>query len=382
MAFTVVLAFGCVQLARSAAGLRRVDLGYDPNVLTFRVPYDFNRFSTHRDSFRLARASLYQRLRDGVREVPGVTAVGIVTHLPLSGSTMMDGYEADLSKVPSFEQTANYQAVTPGYFQAMRIPILQGRDFTDAEDRNSAAVAIVDETLVATVFPGERDVIGRMLRLGWGLENTQIVGVVSHARTIDVSREVRPQVYVPIGSLFQQAGHVTVRSTANPWQVRDAVTAAIEQVGPGRAISSVAMLTDNVEAASSTLRAVTGLLTVLTVSAGLLCAVGLYLVVAFVIHQQRRANAIRTALGASPRRVVWDNVRTSGIVAGIALPIGLVLALLVAPFLDGLVYGVASRDVWSVTGAVLLAACAATLGTWFPARRAARANVLATLRES
>src|SRR6185503_1289080 len=91
MALTVVLAFGCVQLARSAIRLRHVDLGFDPNVLTLRVPFDFQRYTS-----RSARAALYQRIRDRVKQVPGVTDVGIVTHIPLSGSTMMDGYEADL----------------------------------------------------------------------------------------------------------------------------------------------------------------------------------------------------------------------------------------------------------------------------------------------
>jgi putative ABC transport system permease protein len=142
------------------------------------------------------------------------------------------------------------------------------------------------------------------------------------------------------------------------------------------------MLTDNVEAASSTLLAVTGLVTMLTMSAGLLCAVGLYLVVAYVIHQHRRANAIRTALGASPQRVIWDNARTSGVVAGIALPTGIVLSLVAAPFLEGLVYGVDTRDVFSMGGALVLAAVAAALGTYFPARRAAHADILGTLRES
>ena len=382
MAFTVVLAFGCVQLARSASALRRVDLGFDPHVLSFRVPYDFGRFSTHEDSFRLARATLYQRIRDRVSAVPGVTAVGIVTHVPLSGSTMMDGYERDLSKEPSFDQTANYQAVTPGYFGALRIPVIQGRDFTDAEDAGSLPVIIVDETLVARVFPGEQNVIGKTLRLGWGIPNSQIIGVVGHARTIEVARAVRPQIYVPVGNLFQQVGIVNVRSSGDPRQLRGAVERAIAEVGPGRAISGISMLTDNVEAASSALLAVTGLVTVLTMSAGLLCAVGLYLVVAYVIHQHRRANAIRTALGASPRRVVWDNVRTSGLVAGIALPIGIILSLIAAPFLDGLVYGVNSRDLLSIAGALVLAAAAAALGTYFPARRAARANILGTLRES
>lgn len=382
MAFTVVLAFGCVQLARSATGLRQVDLGYDPNVLTMRVPYDFSRFNTHPDSFGTARAVLYQRIRDRVRSVPGVTSVGIVTHLPLSGSTMMDGYEADLAKEPSFEQAANYQAVTPGYFEAMRIPFLQGRDFTDAEDAASRPVVVVDETLAERVFPGQADVIGKTLRLGWGLENAQVVGVVRHARTIEVSREVRPQIYAPIGNLFQQSGQVVVRSSGDPRLLAAAVTAAIDEVGPGRAVSNVAMLTDNVRAASSTLIAVTGLLTILTVSAGLLCAIGLYLVVAYVIHQRRRATAIRTALGATPRQVLLDNLRTSLVVASVAIPLGVAFSLIVAPFLDGLVFGVGLRSVTSLLAATVLSTAAALLGTYVPAARASRANILGTLREN
>ncbi len=376
MAFTVVLGFGCVQLARSAVALRRVDLGFDPNVLTLQVPYDFRRYRSD-----TARALLYQHIRDRVRQVPGVTAVGVTTHIPLSGSMMMDGYEADLSKEPSFNQSANYQGVTPGYFAALRIPFVDGRDITDVEDAAQQPVIVVDESLVRTVFPGEQHVLGRVLRLGWGLQNAQIVGVVRHARTVDVTREVRPQIYAPIGNLFQQAGIVTVRASVDPRSLSSAIISAINEVGPGRAVSKVAMLTDNVSAATSTLRAVTGLVTLLTLSAGLLSAVGLYLVMAYIIHQHRRATAIRSALGATPRRVMWEHCRTSGLVAGAALPAGALLSLAVAPFFGDLVYRVANRDPVSLSGAIVLAAVAGLLGTYLPVRRSANVNILNTLRE-
>jgi putative ABC transport system permease protein len=376
MAFTVVLGFGCVQLARSAVALRRVDLGFDPNVLTLQIPYDFRRYNSD-----TARARLYQHIRDRVRQVPGVTAVGVTTHIPLSGSMMIDGYETNLSKEPSFDQSANYQGVTPGYFAALRIPFVDGRDITDQEDASLQPVIVVDESLVRTVFPGEQHVLGRVLRLGWGLQNAQIVGVVRHARTIDVSREVRPQIYAPVGNLFQQAGIVIVRASVDPRLLSSAIISAINEVGPGRAVSKVAMLTDNVAAATSTLRAVTGLVTLLTLSAGLLSAVGLYLVMAYIIHQHRRATAIRSALGATPRRVMWEHCKTSGLVAGAALPVGALLSLGVAPFFSDLVYRVASRDPVSLTGAIVLAAAAGLLGTYLPVRRAANVNILNTLRE-
>jgi predicted permease len=377
VALTVVLAFGCVQLVRSAARLSRVELGFDPNVLTLRVPYDGMRFSSNRQ-----RAELYQRIRDRVAEVPGVSAAGVVTHLPLSGSTMMDGYEADLSKEPSFEQSANYQAVTPGYFGAARIPIVQGRDITDQEDAGEQPVVVVDETLVRAVFPGERDVIGRMLRLGWGLPNSRIVGVVGHARTIEVGRAVRPQIYVPIGKLFQQAGMVVVRASADPRQLAPAVERAIQEVGPGRAISNVTMLSDNVTAATSTVVAVTWLVTFLAASGALLSAVGLYLLVAFIVHQRRRATAIQTALGASRMQVMWSNFRSSGVVLSIALPAGIALSLIAGPFLADLLYEVTRHDPVSLAIALVVAISAGVLGTYVPVRRAANANVVQVLRES
>jgi predicted permease len=377
VALTVVLAFGCVQLVRSASRLSRVDLGFDPNVLTLRVPYDGGRFNSNR-----MRAELYQRIRNRVADVPGVSAVGIVTHLPLSGATMMDGYEADLSKEPSFDQPANYQAVTPGYFAAARIPILQGRDFTDQEDAGEQRVVIVDETLVRTVFPGERDVIGRMLRLGWGLDNSRIVGVVGHARTIEVARAVRPQIYVPVGNLFQQFGNVVVRASGDPRQLAPAVERAIQEIGPGRAISNVVMLNENVTAATSTVVAVTWLVTFLAASGALLSAVGLYLLVAFIVHQRRRAAAIQTALGASRRQVMWSNLRSSGIVMSIALPVGIVLSLIAGPFLADLLYEVTRHDPVSMAVALVVAVTAGVLGTYIPVRRAADANVVQILRES
>jgi len=224
IALTVVLAFGCLQLMRSAAHLRRVDLGFDANVLTLRLPYDFRKYPTNGQ-----RAQLYQRIRERVKQVPGVLSVGVSTHIPLSGSVMMDGYETDLTKEPSFEPYANYHAVTPGYFESLRIPFVQGRDFTDAEDAQSQPVIVVDDTLARAAFPGETDVIGRQLRLGWGLANARIVGVIGHVRAIEVGRVVRAQVYAPMGNLFLNHGNITVRGSGNVRALAPTIIAAINE---------------------------------------------------------------------------------------------------------------------------------------------------------
>jgi putative ABC transport system permease protein len=376
IALTVVLAFGCVQLVRSASRLSHVELGFDPHVLTFRVPYDGRRYGE-----LASRADLFQRIRDRVAQVPGVTSVGVVTILPLSGASMVDGYQVDMTKATGFGQSANYQAVTPGYFATMRIPILQGRDITDQENLSEKKVVVVDETLVRAVFPNEPFVIGRTLHLGWRIGQAEIVGVVGHARAIEVGRAVRPQVYVPMSVLIRDAGMVTVRAAGDPRPMAGAISDAIREVGPGRAISTLGMLTDNVARATSTLRAVTGLVTTLAVSAGLLSAIGLYLVIAFVVHERRRSTAIRSALGASRRQVMWHHFKTGGSLLLVALPAGLLLTMAVSPLFGSLVYGIGHRDVVSVVLALLLAIGASAMGLYIPVRRAAAANVVKVLRE-
>lgn len=376
IALTVVLAFGCAQLVRSAAALRRVDLGYDPNVLTLNVSYEFRRFRTNE-----ARAELYQRIRDRVRQVSGVASAGVVTNLPLSGLTMMAGYQTDLTKAPTFDSNVNYQGVTPGYFETMKIPIVQGRDFTDQEDATRQPVIIVDETLARQAFPGEASVLGKTLRLGWGgVPNSQIVGVVGHARTIEIGRAVRPQIYAPIGNMFSGQGLVVVRSAGASGPSAADVRRAIEEVGPGRAVTEVRMLTEFVNAATSTLVAVTGLITFLAISAGVLSAVGLYLVLSFIVFQRRRSTAIRTALGASRRQVIWQHARTSLAVMFGALAAGVALAMAVAPAVSDLIHGVSVRDGSSAGLAVAVAAAATVLGTLVPLVRSANANVVQVLR--
>jgi putative ABC transport system permease protein len=376
IALTVVMAFSCVQLARSAAALSRVDLGYDANVLTFAVPFEFRNFRTNAD-----RALLYQRLRDRIKQVPGVTDVGVVSNAPLSGLTMMAGYETDLSKVPNFDPSANYQGVTPGYFAAMKIPILQGRDFTDQEDATGQSVIIVDEMLARQAFPGKATVIGETLRLGWGgLGNARIVGVVGHARTIEVGRAVRPQVYAPRGNLFIPVPIVAVRGDGDIRARQTHIIEAIRDVGPGRAITPLGMLTDNVTAATSTLMAVTGLVTFLALFAGLLSAFGLYLVLSFIVFHRRRSTAIRTALGASRGQVIWHHSRTSAMVLLAALPVGVALSVAATPMFADLIFGVAARDVSSLAIAVGVAVLTSVVGTLRPVLRASDTNVVAILR--
>src|SRR5579864_626882 len=375
VALTVILAFGAIQLVRSATRLSEVDLGFDPTVLTFRAPIDNQTFRTP-----AARADLLERIRDRLRELPGVEAVGAVSHLPLSGSVLTDTWTTDLSKQTGWDlQTANYYATVPGYFASMRIPFRRGRDFSDIEDRTGQHVVIVDETLAQSACPGVADVTGRLVRLGWGLPDSRIVGVVGHVRGVEIAREVRPQIYAPIG-LFTQIPNFTMRVTGDPTRLIGPIQVALKELNTGRAGSSFALLTDNVAAATSTLRSVTGLVSILAASAGLLSAMGLYAVIAYLLHSRRRATAIRSALGASPGQLVRLHFRSSIAVLLVALPIGVGLAVVSAPLFASLVFGVGVRDPESLAEAAAIAVLASLAGTYVPVRRAATIDPVVALR--
>jgi predicted permease len=376
IALTVVLAFGAVQLVRSAVSLARVDLGFDPDVMTVRVPVSQNRFRGMEPII-----AIYQQVRDRLSAVAGVEAVGAISHLPFSGTALADSFSRDFSREPGWDHpVANYYCVQPGYFATMKIPFLQGRDITDVENTTQEKVIVIDDSLARAAFPGLENVIGQRLNVGYQIGPSTVVGVVGHARGIEIGRAVRPQLYAPMGTFLRLPMTFTIRARGDAMALRPQVRAAIEEIGPGGALSGFTMLTDNVATASSTLHAVTGFVTTLAICAGLLSTVGLYIVIAFVVHQRRRSTAIRCALGASPAQLIGHHLRTSGAVIAVALPVGVGLALLASPLFSALVYGVSPRDVMSLAIAGAMAVVAGLLGTYVPARRAGSADVVVALR--
>jgi putative ABC transport system permease protein len=376
IALTVVLAFGAVQLVRSAIRLSHVDLGFDPNVLTVRVPVNGRQFRNGVEVLQM-----YQRVRDRLAAVAGVTAAGAASHLPLSGTALVDSFTRDFSREPGWDHpVANYYAVMPGYFAAMRIPILQGRDITDLENTTQQHVVVIDETLARAAFPELKDVVGQRLNVGYQIGPATVVGVVGHARGVEVGRIVRPQLYAPMGVFFRSPLNFVIRSSGDPMALREQVRAAIQEAGPGGALSGFTLLTDNVTTATSTLRAVTSFVSTLAISGGVLSAVGLYIVIAFVMHQRRRSTAIRCALGAAPSQLVVHHLRTSAWVIAIGLPAGVGLAMAASPLLSALVYGVGERDVTSLALAGTVAIVAGLVGTYVPVRRAGRTDVVRALR--
>jgi predicted permease len=378
----VVLLFGAVQLFRSVRELASTDLGFEPrNAIAFEVYLGLQGGSFERENRR------YQQIRNRLEELRGVVSVGAISNPPLRGRGTINNFTPGGTRegAGGDDQAANFYAVLPGYFESVRNPILQGRDFTDSENAEGLPVAIIDETLARSAFPGQ-DPIGQRLGVGVPggsryprLPDPRIIGVVAHSRVIDPTEEVRPQIYLPFGLWRWAPLYFTVRTDSDPRSVMTASREVVRELGTGHPILQVQLLSDNLDSATSVLRAVTALVVTLALSAAFLSALGLYAVVSYVVIQQRRAIAIRSVLGASPGSLLRMQLKRAAIILFAAAPVGVILAVFGARLLESLVYDVAVRDVGSLAAATMLGALAGLLATYIPARRAANADPLVAL---
>jgi predicted permease len=382
VAMAVVLLFGAVQLFRSARELARTDLGFEPqNTIAFDVDLYGPNWSFEGEN----RA--YRQIRDRLREIPGVVSVGAISNPPLRGRGTINDVSPGGTRdgADGNEQAANFYAVLPGYFESVRNPILRGRDFTDSENAEGLPVAIIDETLARAAFPGQ-DPIGQRIGVGVPggsryprLPDPRIIGVVAHSRVIDPTKEVRPQVYLPFGLWRWAPLYFTARTDGNPRSVMAQAREVVREFGTGHPIKQVQILSDNLSSATSVLRTVTTLVVVLALSAVFLSALGLYAVVSYVVIQQRRAIAIRSALGASPGSLLQMQLKRVVVILTASAPAGVIVAVFGARLLESLVYSVSVRDVGSLAASVALGALAGLFATYIPASRAAKADPLVAL---
>jgi putative ABC transport system permease protein len=376
VALTVVILFGAAILSRSALRLAEVDLGFPTaNALTMAVPTDDDRFDS-----RSARWMFHQELRERLLELQGVVNVGAVTHLPLSGYAPTDAYGSlDADSLNWDNQLANYFGVLPGYLETLGVELRQGRWIEDRDIADAAHVAVVDETLVAGLFPGE-DPIGTVIKLGWGIQSAEIVGVIRHPRVMDPRTVVRPQVYVPQPIFGFAPLHYVIRTSGDPLTLANAVRSEVAAAGSGRAVFNTRTLDSYLAEMTSSLRLTLLLILLQALLTALLSCFGLFSVIGYLAYQTRRETAIRGALGATRKELLEHHLRWGGLILAGAVPVGVAVALGGAGLLESIVFDVSTRDTASVAVAAAVATLVGLFATYVPARGAARVDPMETLR--
>jgi len=388
VALSLTLLSGAGLLARSLVRLWGLDPGFSPDrALAVRITLVKNRYPDP-ESVRL----FYDRVTARLRQLPEVASAGMTSVVPLSGMNARTDFrvagrdESDPARMPG----AQNRWVDAGYFATLGIPLRRGRVFTEKDDAYAPGVAIVDEALAASLWPGE-DPLGARLRLEDSegrLRDAEIVGIVGRVKHFALEEEPLGTLYAPLAQIpgnllgnVLNASSLVVRTTVPPLAAAPAIRRAIREVDadvPTGSVQALGALRASVLAPRRFLAVCFG---VFAAAGALLAGIGLYGALAQLVAQERRAIGVRLALGASRSDIVGLIARqgvgltVAGVGAGLALTVPL------SRLLYGSLYGVSPLDPVSYGLAALLLLAIAALSCGLPALRAARVDPNLALRE-
>ena len=373
-ALAVALLFGAGLLIRSFWRLTHVDTGMrtqSVSTLSITIPtriYDAEKDGPYRDAI-LSR----------IRALPGVVAAGGSKTLPLQGGGEAYGVRVEgRPEVKPIKPEGGSIIVTTGYFSALGIPVVQGRDFTQADMDTEAPVLLVNRAFARQIWPGENPV-GKGLIFG-EKSRLEVIGVIGDVRQDGLEVAPRAAMYVPIARFPRSSFKIFVRHNGNPTALAAGIRSAIRGLEPDQPISRVVPMTEVLSETAAKPRLLTALVAAFGAIALLLAALGIYGVISYGVAQRQREIGIRMALGADRADVRRLVVREGMALAGAGMALGLLASLALAPILRSLLFQTRAGDpatllsVTALLGAVALLACA------IPAARAARLDPQTALR--
>jgi len=381
VALSVVLLAGAGLLFRSFMRLQAVKTGFDSKqVLTARISPSGTNFKDNSDY-----VSFYQRAIEKISVVPGVSDVGAINTLPLGkGPTL--GFRIDGRPIttPDKWPVANYRNVTPNYFRAMSIPIVQGRAFTDRDNASAPLAMIVNQALAEQNFPGESP-IGKRIGFRGPASNQapdwyEIVGVAANVRSLELREEPVAELYF---SSFQdpfESMSLVIRSTVEPESIAGSIREAVAQIDRTVPVSNVETMKRVVSTSVTQPRFNLFLVGFFSVVALLLSAAGIYGVTAYTVAQRTHELGIRLALGAQVGDVLQMIMREGMTVIAVGVALGLAAAFGLLRLMKSLLFGVSETDPLTYVGITLVLILVALIACYIPARRATKVDPLEALR--
>jgi putative ABC transport system permease protein len=376
VALAMVLVAAAGLLVRSLSNLSRVDTGFvSDHVITARLSPPA---ALYREPGR--RLAFYEQVLDRIHGSAVVTNVALTKQLPFDGELSLSAAAVefvtiDPNELPVFE----LRAITPEYFRTLRIPLLEGRSFTSADQSGAMPAAIVDRATAERFWPGE-SALGKRVGRPWLQEWRTVVGVVGAVRNNELKGESTLALYVPLAQEPSSAAVLVVRTGARLQTIAPLLRDVVREVDPGVPVSDVRPFGELVSDAVGRERVAALLIGAFAGLAMLLGAVGLYGVLSYAVTQRAHELSVRRALGATRRHLLAMVLRDGLALALVGVAIGVPAAGLAARALHSLLYGVDAADPLNlaVVTMVLLATC--TAAALVPALRSLRAQPADALR--
>lgn len=378
VALALTLLVGAGLMVRSVRALASEELGFDrARALSFRVEAPAGRWPD--DAGTLA---FFEQLADGLRRLPGVTAVGAGSDLPVSGQGAVATVNSEERVQAGLVEgvTTLQRRATSGFFEAMGTPVVSGRTFGRADGPESEPTTVISASLERELF-GDASALGR--RIGWGNAPDdgwmRVVGVVADVRYRDAALIDDPQIYEPHLQSAVRAMAMVVRTTGEPLALVEGARGLLHEIDPGVAMSDIATLGTLVDRTLAPHRFTMTLFGLFALVALLLTVAGIYGVLAFAVGRRRREIGVRMALGARAGDVTGMVVRQGMGLVGMGLVLGLLAALAASRLLGSLIYGVAPSDPVTYGAVAAILAAAGLAACLIPALASARTRPMSVL---
>jgi putative ABC transport system permease protein len=378
LALSMVLLAGTGLLLGSFVRLTRVDPGFSgTNVLTVDIMAPRARYAGGQPV-----VDVFVRYADAIRALPGVTAVGATSAIPLSAGADQSGIFFPASPTNTGDRQkdgmlGDVAPATDGYFKTMGIQVLDGREFGPSDRDSTARVALIDDIVAKRYFP-QGNAVGQIITIDG--DSGRVIGIVRHVRMYGLHDEGRGQIYVPHGISQYRYLTIAVRTTGDPLAAAPEVRRAIRSVDAQQPIVSVGTMSDVVRNSLAERRLVLTLVGGFAAAALLLAALGVYGVTANTVTQRTRELGIRMALGADRRKVIWSVLAEPARLVALGLALGLAGTFAASRVVQRLLYGVSPTDPATLAAVAVVLLLVALLASYFPARRATRVDPMIALR--
>ncbi len=381
LALCVILLISSGLLIRSFLRVRDVSPGFNPEkVLTVELTMSGQKYKD-KQAVLATYHDLFQRLEG----LPGVSAAGAVTSLPLSQMYAWGPITVEGRVAPPGEKfiNADMRMVSGHYFQAMGIPLLSGRLFDDHDVASAPRVALVDGYMAQQLWPNQ-DAVGKRFHLG-GISDTSspwitVVGLVGQVKQYTLDSDSRIALYLPQTQYVTRAMNLVVRGSNDPAALAPALKQQVHEVDSELPLYNVVSMQHRLDESLARRRFIMVLLAVFAAIALALATIGIYGVMAYLISQGTRDIGIRMALGATQNEILALTVGKGMVLALSGAAIGVVVALALTRLLRGLLFGVGSSDPITFCVVPLLLVMVALLASYIPARRASRIDPATALR--